>query len=140
LTAEPDPDVVVTDLRETVFIGPILTALDRFLTPLAQQWKRARAKSLYDVSSERFAARPIQAVSTLVLVMTLVNILLLAIDSPSLDAVGSRLIVLSLALAGTRVTASLDQLSEMRIYESPVALLAPLEPSETAGRDDTSRK
>jgi hypothetical protein len=31
LTAEPDPDVIVVDLRETVTVGPVILVLDRIV-------------------------------------------------------------------------------------------------------------
>ena len=36
LTAEPDPDVIVIDLRETYTVGPVITLFDR-LTPFVER-------------------------------------------------------------------------------------------------------
>ncbi|MFC7026549.1 hypothetical protein ACFQH8_01515 [Halomicroarcula sp. GCM10025710] len=38
LTAEPDPDVIVIDLRETVTVGPLLAVLDSVLSVLTDAW------------------------------------------------------------------------------------------------------
>jgi hypothetical protein len=37
LTTEPDPDVIVIDLRETVTVGPIVLALDRLVRSLGER-------------------------------------------------------------------------------------------------------
>lgn len=43
LTAEPDPEVVVIDLRETWTVGPILAVLDRVLSELSRGFESSRA-------------------------------------------------------------------------------------------------
>ncbi|MFC7227991.1 hypothetical protein N0B31_11315 [Salinirubellus salinus] len=39
LTAEPDPDVVVIDLRKTWTVGPIIAILDRFISWFRPRWQ-----------------------------------------------------------------------------------------------------
>lgn len=39
LTSDPDPDVVVVDLRETLTIGPVLAGLDRLAAWLGPRWR-----------------------------------------------------------------------------------------------------
>lgn len=54
LTAEPEPEVIVIDLRETYTIGPLIAALDRVtrvLTPpiretLLPLWRRTRTRAV----------------------------------------------------------------------------------------------
>jgi len=46
LTKEPDPDVIVIDLRETATVGPILTVLDRLLDRVAPYWEVATTRRL----------------------------------------------------------------------------------------------
>lgn len=41
LTAEPEPDVVVIDLRETLSIGPIVDLLDRVLRWIVPYWTQS---------------------------------------------------------------------------------------------------
>lgn len=38
LTAEPDPEVIVIDLRETYMVGPFLRLLERIIHPMERAW------------------------------------------------------------------------------------------------------
>lgn len=139
LTAEPEPDVVVVDLRETVVVGPILALLDRFLAPLVRNWRQARTGTVAARLSERVDARPVQVVSIVALAAILANLaFLVVLGSPARTALGVRLVAASIALAGTRVTVSADELTETRAYELAVALLSPPEPPDHHDRDDRS--
>ncbi len=141
LTTEPESDVVVVDLRETMVVGPVLGSLDRLVGPLVRHWDRAQTGAIADRLSERFVARPVQVVSVLALAAVLANLLVLvALGSSSRSAMGIRLVAASLALAGTRVTLSADDLTRTKIYELAVALLSPPQPSDRRERDDRSSK
>jgi hypothetical protein len=39
LTAEPDPDVIVIDLRETLTVGPVIAVLDWLVVRLARLYR-----------------------------------------------------------------------------------------------------
>jgi hypothetical protein len=137
LTAEPEPDVVVIDLRETVVVGPVLSLLDRLLGPLVRHGTRARVGTVLTRLSERFAAHPVAGASTVALAAVLATLLVLVgLGTPSPSAVGIRLVALSLALAGTRIRVSGDELRNAYAYELLVALLAPPEPPDNHERDD----
>jgi len=141
LTAEPDPEVVVIDLRETVAVGPILALLDRLLVPVVRNWNRARVRIVLDRLWDRFVSRPVAVASTVVLAAVLATLLaLVGLGTPSPSAVGIRLLLVSLALAGTRVRASADELTETGAYELVVALLSPPEPPDGTERDGRSRE
>ena len=130
-TAEPDPDVVVVDLRETVTVGPILLLLDRVLDPLTANWGQSRWGRLVDRLTDAFLAEPVRVVSTVVLAAVAANLaLVFALGTPTPNGVGSRFVVASLALAGTRVTGSAEELAQSRTYEVLVALLEPPEPPD----------
>jgi hypothetical protein len=134
LTTEPEVDVVVIDLRETMFVGPVLAALDRVVGPGARHWRDSATGRAVTHLSERFVARPIRTTSVAVLVAAIASLLfLIGLGSPSRGAVGVALLVAALALAGTRVQASLDDLTETRAFERAVALLAPPEAPEDPG-------
>jgi len=133
LTAKPESDVVVIDLRETWTVGPMLTILDRFLTPLVRYGRYARTRTAGVRLANAFATRPIQAVSTVVFLALVVNITLaFALGTPSRTTVGVGLLLAAVTLVGTRVTASADELGETRTFELLVALLEPPEPPDTA--------
>lgn len=48
LTAEPEPDVIVIDLRETYTVGPVVALLDRLLDALAPVWRHSSCKRATD--------------------------------------------------------------------------------------------
>jgi hypothetical protein len=45
LTKEPDPDVVVIDLRETYTVGPVIALLDRLAPSVERTWRGSNAYS-----------------------------------------------------------------------------------------------
>jgi len=141
LTAEPEPDAIVIDLRETMIVGPVLGLLDRLAGPLVRYWDQAQTGAVVNRLSERFIARPIQLVSVVALVAIFTNLMFFAaFGSSSRTAIGIRLVVASLALAGTRVTLSAEDLTKTGAYELAVKLLAPPEPPDHRERDDSSSK
>jgi hypothetical protein len=141
LTAEPDPDVVVVDLRETVGVGPILALLDRLLGFVVRNWNRARVNTGLTRLSDRFVARPVTVASVVVLGAVLTELLVLVgLGTPSPSAVGSRLLLVSVALAGTRVRASADELTDTSAHDPVVTLLSPPESPDGAERDGRSRE
>jgi len=48
LTKEPDPEVIVIDLRETWTVGPIIALLDRFVEWVAPYWASSTPKRALD--------------------------------------------------------------------------------------------
>lgn len=56
LTAEPEPEVIVIDLRETYTVGPIIAALDRVAAWVGPRWRASTPKRLLDGAEARSAA------------------------------------------------------------------------------------
>ena len=136
LTTEPEVDVVVIDLRETMFVGPVLAVLNRVFGPGARHWRDSATGRAVTHLSERFVARPIRTTGVAVLVAAIASLLfLIGLGSPSQGAVGVALLVAALALAGTRVQASLNDLTETRAFDLAVTLLAPPEAPEDPDPD-----
>jgi len=136
LTTEPDPEVVVIDLRETYVIGPILGMLDRSFSVVTSGWSQARSETLLEQVHETIEARPIRTVSLAVLTAIVANLALTAVlGSLTTTAVGVRLIAASLALAGTRVNASWDDVTDSWTYSLLVTLLEPPEPPDERERN-----
>ena len=59
LTKEPDPDVIVIDLRETVTVGPIIRALDYGIDRFAPYWETSKLRQCV-VFSSSLVARGVQ--------------------------------------------------------------------------------
>lgn len=133
LTAEPDPDVIVIDLRETAIVGPLLGVLDWLIVRTLTYWDGSVLSLLADRSADVFRDRPIQAVSTVVFAAIVANVAVaIATGTPTARAIGIRLLVMSLTLSGTRLTYSAEELTETRVYSMAVALLEPPDPPETS--------
>ncbi|MFB6228316.1 MAG: DUF4330 family protein [Halobacteriales archaeon] len=47
LTAEPDPDVIVIDLRETLTVGPIIVVLDLIVERLARLYRGSAVERVF---------------------------------------------------------------------------------------------
>lgn len=70
LTAETEPEVIVTDLSETWTVGPVIAALDRATVAAARLARRtglvrasARARAVYERSAHRRVLSPIATAS-----------------------------------------------------------------------------
>lgn len=48
LTKEPEPEVIVIDLRETYTVGPIIALLDRLVEWIAPYWRESTPKRALD--------------------------------------------------------------------------------------------
>lgn len=131
LTAEPEPDVVEIDLRETMLVGPVIRTGERLgawfsqavaATPLSTVWHRLR---------QQFHERPLQVGSVLVGLLAIASLgMALAVDSSLL--VGVAAILAASALLGSRIPWSDHELRETRGYQALAAAFTPPEPPETS--------
>jgi len=136
LTTEPDPEVIVIDLRETYTVGPFVAVLDRALA-----WLDAAATSSNTVAVARsllteFRAAPVRLVGAVVALGSALALLV----SVVLGALGvlPTVVLVGLAvagLAGTQVTASWGDLADSRAGR---LVIAALEPPDTNIADDGS--
>lgn len=125
LTSEPDPDVIVVDLRESWTFGPVIAALDRLGRPLAAAWDDATVAGLAH-GIEDVRLRTIGVVATAAIPTSLV--FTTALTGLSQATVGWHLIVLGLALLVTRGRHSLGEVSETRFGRALIAVFEPPEP------------
>lgn len=127
LTKEPDPDVIVIDLRETWTVGPIIALLDRLAAPVGSAWQGSGA----DDALAAIAAEPVRALGIVTAVAVAVNLLVAAALGDLTQAgLGARLVVFGLGLLATRERRSPDELAETWVGRALVALLVPPEPPE----------
>jgi hypothetical protein len=145
LTAEPEPDVVVIDLRETLTVGPWLRGLERatrWLLPAALSSRLFRAGGWI---TRVVRARPLQVLGGLLvgLATLLVGVTGLT-GGPSGPVVLVALVFAIVGWLGTRVDLSLATLRETRAYQLLAAAFAPPEPpasspdNTTQDRTDTA--
>ncbi|WP_336337143.1 hypothetical protein [Haloarcula brevis] len=55
LTKEPDPDVIVIDLRETYAVGPFITLLDMLIPHIENAWHHSKVGSVARRAFERLS-------------------------------------------------------------------------------------
>ena len=130
LTKEPDPEVVVIDLRETYTVGPFVRLLDRLVPHVERAWNGSSLKRATDRTGALVREAPVKVASVLLLVVLSVQTLqsLPAIQSGSVTTVGTFTLAWLLALVGLRVDWTLAELAESRVGQLTRALLEPPEP------------
>ena len=135
LTAEPEPDVVVIDLRETVTIRPFLTAIDESIGLLVTGRRTSIVQRSAERGWRRFRRSPVRYVSLFGL-FALLGATAASVVRGTLSAGGVwlRLVLVLAFLAGLSVDRSWEDLRTSR----PVQLLiAALEPPEPPGEHDS---
>jgi hypothetical protein len=131
LTAEPEPDVIVIDLRETVSVGPVIALIDRTIRWLIPASHHSTLVGVAEALSQSVRSAPVRAASLILGVAVLANLALaMTIGEPTLAGVLARVVVLGLAALGTRVSLSRDELVETRAVQLLIAVLEPPEPPE----------
>lgn len=137
LTAEPNPEIVVIDLRETYTVGPILAVLDRIIGVLAGGWETASIGSLTETVHNSLREHPVRTVSMVALAALLGNLAVaVAFGTPTTRGLGVRLVGIALAALGTRIRVSWAQCTESASYRYLVAALEPPEPPDANESDD----
>ncbi|ELZ03343.1 hypothetical protein [Natrialba aegyptia] len=136
LTTEPEPEVIVIDLRETRAVGPIIRLVDRVVGELATALETSgvarRGRDLRDA----IRARPIRVTSLVVLPAVAVSLLASIVTgsggSISTPVVVGHLLVAGLAAVGTRSRRSLAALLDTRAGQVLVAAFEPPAPPARA--------
>lgn len=137
LTAEPEPDVIVIDLRETYTVGPVIEWLDRSLAVLEPAVRYSRLRSLGERLAETTRAAPIRSTSFVLLAASLIILAGQFLTDPfSPERLLPTLAVTVLAALGTRSTRSWEELRDTRAVQFVIAVLEPPEPIEDTARTD----
>ncbi|MFC7213484.1 hypothetical protein ACFQO4_05230 [Saliphagus sp. GCM10025334] len=136
-TAEPEPEVIVIDLRETRTVGPIFAILDRVIAFVTASLTTSRVARTGRSIADRVSARPIRVLGVCLLSALISSFLLLTVT----DAITVPLAVVHgllalVAAAGTRSNATLEDLRSSRAAALLSAILEPPEPPERV--DDES--
>ena len=134
--AEPDPEVVVIDLRETYTVGPLLRANAAVLEGATAVTERTGVSSTAAAVAGRIEARPLRAAGTAIVLTALLGIAAAVLGGPEptwtanarSGAVGGWLLLLGLGLLATRERRSAAELAETRVGRAVRAAFAPPEP------------
>ena len=136
LTAEPDPDVIVIDLRETATVGPLLRAVRRGVETLAPGVTSARLTRAGRTAASRLRERPVRAAGCALFCAAVGGIGALAVGGdPGRLSVAALVALGIVAAVGMRSTASWDEVRESRVLRTLAAVLEPPEPPGRTGAD-----
>ena len=132
--AEPDPEVVVIDLRETYTVGPLLRATAGVLEWATAATERTGVSSTAAAVAGRIEARPLRAAGTAIVLTALVGIAAAVLAGPeptwtanARSGAGGWLVLLGLGLLATRERRSAAELAETRVGSAVRAAFAPPE-------------
>lgn len=133
LTAEPEANVVVIDLTQTVTVAPVIRVFDWIDARVQRAVPGSRTSSLGQRGTAASRHRPVQLFSALVLSLVLGRIALAwpAVTTPS---VGPLLGIAALALLGLRLTWTWDELVESKPGKLVGSILTPPDPPERTDR------
>ncbi|SFC41074.1 hypothetical protein SAMN05444422_10834 [Halobiforma haloterrestris] len=137
LTAEPDPDVIVIDLRETWTVGPVIAILDRVVATLERGVPGSAAVATGEDAAAVVRGRPIAVLSMLVLPVVALSAITSALAaSLTASSFAIHLVAAVLSALGTRSERSLAELRETRLGRLLVAAFEPPEPPASARETD----
>ncbi|WP_226479839.1 hypothetical protein [Natrinema amylolyticum] len=142
LTTEPEPDVIVIDLRETKAIGPFINILDRVLDGATGAMPTSSITEVATRVGNAVRDRPLAAVSVFILPTVAISLIMLGLSgSLNLPLFGVHLTAAVLATLGLRSRRSLEDLLEMRAVKLLIATFEPPEPppSKTRTEEESSR-
>ena len=129
LTAEPEPDVVVIDLRETWTIGPVIAVIDWLVPHGLRMWHGSTARRVLDRTATAFRNAPVRLTSVVVLGVVVARIVL-SLGSAGTVSLVAHLFVGALAIAGLRVDWTLEELKASKVSRLAAALFVPPKPPD----------
>lgn len=131
LTAEPEPEVIVIDLRETYSVGPVIASIDRSAAAITPGIETSTMSQAVGLVWMRVMARPIRSASFAVIGLVVASFgTSILTGTPSDVVVIVHVVLLVVALAGTRSTMSADELRETRVWQFLAEAFEPPEPPE----------
>ncbi|MFW6018885.1 MAG: hypothetical protein ACOCPX_08685 [Halapricum sp.] len=141
LTAEPDPDVVVIDLRETVTVRPFLAALDESIGLLTTGRRTSVVRRSLGRGWRRFCSSPVRYASLFGLFALFVATATSVIrGTPGPGGFWVRLGLAVVLLAGTRIDRPWTELRDSRPVTLLVAAFEPPEPPGEPARSDDGQR
>lgn len=139
LTAEPDPEVVVIDLRETWTVGPILTVLDRVNSQLSRGLENSRVGTVTHAIAIGIRSRPLAALGLVVAAfgsIITVRTVLATGPEPTLRLVAGSVVILT-GVVLTRDNRDWNALRDTKAVELLMRLLEPpTQPAEKNNEPD----
>ncbi len=144
LTAEPDPDVIVIDLRQTWTVGPFLRVLDRVVDVLADAATGSRAVALGREGARTLHDGPLRVAGLAVAALGLVVAVTGLPGGVSTTTVAVGLVLAVVGLVAARDDRDWATLRETRPVTLAIAAFEPPEPltrgEEGEGREDEAHR
>lgn len=125
--AEPDPEVIVIDLRETYTVGPILRVLDHCVEFAGRIDDRTGVSAGLSRVAAAIASAPLLVFGVVLFSVALGGI---ATSVATDGGIGGWLLLLGIGLLTTRETRSASELAETRLGRALIAAFEPPEPPE----------
>lgn len=137
LTTEPDPEVIVIDLRDTWTVGPVLAVLEWIFTELDRARTNSRFGSLLDAMTQALKTRPVRAIGTVVAALGATLTVATLLTSGATTSVVIGLVVLLAGIIATRDTRDWQTLRETQLAEVLRRVLEPPAPPTDTEDDDS---
>ncbi|OYR59033.1 hypothetical protein [Halorubrum halodurans] len=132
LTAEPDPDVIVIDLRETWTVGPFLRILDRVLDLLIGAVEGSIVATAAATAVERTRETPLRVAGALAVgAGSIAFLAAVAGDAVSRTLLAGALVLYAVGFVAMRDRRSWSELRDTRPVELLIRALEPPAPPET---------
>jgi hypothetical protein len=135
LTAEPEPEVIVIDLRETWTVGPVIELVDRLLEEFTQSAQTSTLMSGVHNGVTAFRERPVNVVSFGVIASAL-GVLLVGGLTQSLSVV-SAVVAILVAIVGMFGLGSQRALNDIQETKVAQLIISAFEPPEPPSSTDT---
>lgn len=129
LTAEPDPEVIVIDLRETYTVAPFIALLDWFIRGFETAARGSGVVHGIRLIGRHFVATPIR-LTGIGLVSLSATWLLLALVEGSTTWMAVAAVSTLIGVLATRDRRSLEEVQDTRAYKLLAAAFEPPEPPE----------
>lgn len=136
LTKEPDPEVIVIDLRETYAVGPIITLLDRVGARLVPWWHASGCRRLCVWTGAWLLARPVRALGVVAMAAAALGVVVTVAGGDSATrTLAVLLAAFALGAVATRSQYSWGDIQATRGYQLVVGALEPPDPRATRGSE-----
>lgn len=135
LTSEPDPDVIVIDLRETWTVGPLIAVVGRLWAGFDRAAADSAVVSVGSGAIDRTLSAPIRVAGVAALGVSV----LLAGSAIATGRINRMLVAVAVAVVGAVAlfeTRSWAELRETRIGTLFVSVFVPPEPPDSTDSDD----
>jgi len=129
LTKEPEPDVIVIDLRDTYTVGPFIQLLDRLVPHAERAWSGSLLQRFSARLTEIVRHAPVKVASAFLLGVVFVQTLQVVptLQETSLTIFAALLTAWTVALVGLRVDWTLKELADSRVGKLMKGLFEPPE-------------